>query len=86
MKRIFRAYKELLIILFSKSPFLVIVIFLSAIITGAIMPVSVWVNSKILNLGLEVASGSIGFSAYTPYLALFVVITILPAIMRPLKN
>ncbi len=86
MKRIFRAYKELLIILFSKSPFLVIVIFLSAIITGAIMPVSVWVNSKILNLGLEVASGSIGFSAYTPYLALFVVITILPAIIGDLFN
>lgn len=57
MKRIFKAYKELLKILHSQSPFLVFGIFLSAMITGAIMPLSVWVNSKILNLGSEVASG-----------------------------
>lgn len=86
MKRIFKAYKELLKILFSQSPFLVIAIFLSAIITGAIMPLSVWVNSKILNLGLEVASGNLGFVGYIPYLTLFVIINILPAIAGDLFN
>lgn len=86
MKRIFKAYKELIKILFSQSRFLVIAIFLSAIITGAIMPLSVWVNSKILNLGLEVASGNLGFVGYIPYLTLFVIITILPAIAGDLFN
>lgn len=86
MKRIFKAYKELLKILYSQSPFLVFAIFLSAMITGAVMPLSVWVNSKILNLGLEVASGTLPFAGYVPYLSLFVIIAILPAIAGDLFN
>ncbi|MCL2056373.1 MAG: ABC transporter ATP-binding protein/permease [Oscillospiraceae bacterium] len=84
MKRIFRAYRELLGILFAESPFLVISVFVSAIITGAIVPVSIWVNSRIFNLGLSVASGEMPFARYIPYLVLFVVLIILPVIIGDL--
>ena len=66
MKRIFKAYRELLGILFAESPFVVISVFVSAIITGVIPPVSVWVNSQIFNLGLSVASGEMPFTGYIP--------------------
>ncbi|MCL2060013.1 MAG: ABC transporter ATP-binding protein/permease [Oscillospiraceae bacterium] len=80
MVRIFKAYRELLGILFAVSPFLVISVFVSAILTGAIVPVSVWVNSQIFNLGLLVASGEMPFARYIPYLALFVILALLPAV------
>jgi ATP-binding cassette subfamily B protein len=57
MKRIIKAYRELFGVLYAESPFVVISVFMSAIITGAIVPLSVWVNSQIFNLGILVASG-----------------------------
>jgi ATP-binding cassette subfamily B protein len=84
LKRIYKAYRELLGILFAESRFLVIAIFVSAIVTGAVVPVSVWVNSRIFNLGLAVASGELRFSAYIPYLAAFVVLALLPAVIGDL--
>ncbi len=81
MKRIFKAYKELLSILFSESKFVVIATIISSILVGLVVPVSVWVNSQIFNLGLTVASGETPFSAYIPYLILFVVLTLLPVVI-----
>ncbi|QOR36881.1 ABC transporter ATP-binding protein [Clostridium sp. 'deep sea'] len=86
MKRIFKAYSELLRILYSESPFVVISIFGSAIITGVVTPISVWVNSQILNLGLAVASGNLEFVSYVPYLILFVVLALLPVVVGDLFN
>lgn len=86
MKRIFKAYGELLSILFSESPFVVIAIFVSAIITGVVPPISVWVNSQIFNLGLAVAAGDLEFISYVPYLISFVVLSLLPVIVGDLFN
>ncbi len=84
MKRIYKAYRELLGVLFKESRFLVIAIFVSAILTGAIVPASVWVNSQIFNLGLLVASGELQFGAYVPYLVAFVILALLPVVIGDL--
>jgi len=81
MKRICRAYKEILEILFSDSPFLVVITFLSAILSGLITPLSVWVNSRIFDLGLLTASGEMTFLSYIPYLIMFVLLSLLPVLV-----
>ena len=80
MKRIFKAYRELIGILFEESPFVVISVFAAAVLTGVILPVSVWVNSRIFDLGLSVASGGATFAEYIPYLVMFVVLALLPVL------
>ena len=57
MKRFYRAYSDLFGILYAASPFVVVSVFASAIITGVIVPASVWVNSRVFNVGLEIAGG-----------------------------
>ncbi|MDR0668958.1 MAG: ABC transporter ATP-binding protein/permease [Treponema sp.] len=79
MKRILKAYKDLLGILFAESPPMVIIVFAAALLAGALTPLSVWTNARIFNLGLEVASGAFPFASYIPYLALFAVLALLPA-------
>ena len=84
MKRILRAYCELLRILFAESPFIVIATFISTLLTGAIMPITIWVNSEIFNLGLLVASGEMHITNFIPYLSLFVIIVLIPVIVGDL--
>jgi len=84
MKRICNAYLELISILYSESRFVVIATFVSAILTGIIVPVSVWVNSQIFNLGLLVASGEMQFASYIPYLVMFIVLMMMPVIIGDL--
>ena len=71
MNRIFKSYKELFQIMFAESPFIVVAVFISAVVSGLVIPVSVWVNSQIFNLGVLVASGGLLFSQFAPYLVLF---------------
>ncbi|MDR0730066.1 MAG: ABC transporter ATP-binding protein/permease [Treponema sp.] len=78
MKRILKAYRELLGILFAESPVMVISVFIAGLLCGVFTPLSVWINARIFNLGLEVASGSFPFASYLPYLALFAVLALLP--------
>lgn len=78
MKRIYSEYNELLGILFSQKPLLVILTFASAIFSGLAMPLLIWVNSRIFDLGLLTASGEIAFLSYIPYLILFVLLLLLP--------
>lgn len=80
MKRIYIAYKELLGVLFSKNPFLVILTFAAAIFSGLTTPLLIWVNSRIFDLGLLTASGKMTFLSYTPYLILFVLLSLLPVL------
>lgn len=81
MKRIYIAYKELLHILFLQKPYLVIITFVSAILSGLITPLSIWVNSRIFDLGLLTASGEMAFFSYIPYLVLFVLLSLLPVLV-----
>ena len=84
MKRIFKAYGDLLSILYEESPFVVISAIVAAVITGVIGPVSIWVNSQIFDVGLTVATGKTPFTTYIPYLVSFILLTILPGIIGDL--
>jgi len=81
MKRVIVAFHEIMKILYADAPIIVIATFVSAFLTGAIAPIAVWVNGQILNAGLSVASGETAFADFMPYLALFVVMTLLPVIV-----
>ena len=81
MKRIYIACRELLQILFSQKPFLVILTFVSAILSGLTTPLLIWVNSRIFDLGLLTAQGELTFLSYLPYLALFVLLSLLPVLV-----
>ncbi len=81
MKRICRAYREIIGVLFAESPFIVILTFASAVVSGLITPLSVWVNGRILDLGLLTASGEMGFLSYLPYLVLFVILGLAPVLV-----
>lgn len=80
MKRICGAYREIISILFSESPVIVVMTFAAAILTGLIAPLSIWVNSRIFDLGLQVATGKMRFLAYMPYLVLFMILALLPVL------
>lgn len=78
MQRIFKGYKELLCIIYSERPFIVISCIVVAFLSGSLNPLYVWVNGQVLNLGMNVAAGKMAFTSYIPYLALFVVCALLP--------
>lgn len=75
MKRIMLAYKELLGIIWQNSPHILAVAFVSAVIMGFSEPISIWVNGRVFNQGLEVAAGTMTFAQYTPTLVMFVVLS-----------
>lgn len=84
MKRIFKAYKDIIRIMWSESPFLVILTFLCTVVYGLLTPIGIYVNQNILDGGLAVASGTLKFSSYAIYLVLFVFVTLLPEFSRRL--
>ena len=84
MKLIWNAYKKILKILYSESPFVVISTFLSALLTGLLSAISIWVNSRIFDMGLAVSQGEVSFQAYIPYLLLFVAAVLLPVLVGDL--
>ena len=81
MKMIYKAFKEILGILFAENPYVVIAVFGSAILSGVIAPLSVWINGQIFDRGLSVASGELPFNQYIPYLFLFVALALLPVVV-----
>ena len=82
MKRILAAYKDLLGIIYAEAPVMVILTFLVSVMLGLIVPLGVFVNQRIFDGGLAVAGGEMAFSNYSVYLVLFVVISILPALLN----
>lgn len=81
MKRIFKAYKDLISILFSESPWIVILTFLATIIDGILVPISIYVNQNVFDGGLAVARGQLQMEDYIVFLALFVATALLPEIL-----
>ena len=79
MKRLIREYRELLPLFWAESPWLVILTFVSGLAMGIIPPFSVWLNSRVFDMGLSVAAKETPFWQYIPYLAAFVVSALLPA-------
>lgn len=84
MRRIFRAYKELLSIIWSYSPFIVISTFVAAIIAGLLTPLGIYVNTNIFNGGIAIAEGKMLYSDYIPFLVLFAIVAVLPTLVGDL--
>lgn len=82
MKRILKAYKDLLRIVFSEAPTMVILTFIIIFINGLLVPVGIFANQNIFDKGLSVANGAMDFSRYSIYLVLFVIVAILPSLIE----
>jgi len=82
MKRIFKAYQELLGILFGETPATVVAVFAAALLNGAFSSVQVWVNARVFDTSVAVASGALRWAALLPYLAAFVVAALVPMLLR----
>ena len=80
MKRLLQAYRDILSVFRRSHPRLVLAVFASGLLSGALAPLTIWINSRIFDLGLEVAAGNLTFAAYAPYLAGFVVAALLPVV------
>ena len=80
MKRLLSIYINLIGLVFAENPFIVIAAFVSVTLTGCAVPVTVWVTGRLFCLAPLVASGDMAFQAFSPYLALFVVLTMLPVV------
>jgi ATP-binding cassette subfamily B protein len=80
--RIFRAYKDLIGIMWAEAPVMVAATFGCMILTGLITPLGIYVNRNVFDGGLAVARGEMAFSAYSVFLVLFVALAILPALIE----
>lgn len=81
MKRIFKAYKELIGIIFSESPWIVVLTLLCTIVNGILVPVNIYAYQNVFDGGLAVARGEMALADYSFYLVLFVVAALLPEIL-----
>lgn len=80
MKRIFKAYGELIGIIFSESPWIVVLTLLCSILSGILVPVNIYAYQNIFDGGLAVAQGEMALADYSFFLVLFVVAALLPEI------
>ncbi|GHU39843.1 ABC transporter [Bacilli bacterium] len=54
-------------------------------VSGFLAPLTIWINSQIIDLGLAVADHSLSFRSYIPYLILFGLSLLLPQIITTIK-
>ncbi|HHY12345.1 MAG TPA: ABC transporter ATP-binding protein [Firmicutes bacterium] len=80
--RIIRAYRELLGILSAQALAMVVSVFVVAIALGGMQLLSLFVNRHLLDDGIALAQGLITYREYLPYLILFVLLTIMPGLLR----
>jgi ATP-binding cassette subfamily B protein len=81
MKRLFKAYGDLLSVIYKEAPIMVVLTFIMAITAGLVTPLTIFVNEHIFNDGLAIAKGAMTFAQYTPYLVLFIIASILPSVI-----
>lgn len=84
MKRILKAYRELLSILYKEAPVTVIAVFVLAAVNGSLSFISVYASQHVYDDGLRVATGAITMAEYVPYLILLILTIILPPIISEL--
>lgn len=82
MKRLLKAYKDLIGIIFAEAPVMVILTFICTIVNGLLSPIGVYISQNVFDGGLSVAKGEMAFSDYTIFLVLFVIVAILPEIIN----
>lgn len=78
MKRIFKAYQDLVGIIFRESRSLVLLTVICTVLCGILTPLRIYINQNVFDGGLAVASGAMAFSDYAVFLVLFVIAAILP--------
>lgn len=81
MKRLLSAYKQLLCILFTYAPAMVILTIFVAITIGLLAPLKIFINQRVFDGGISVATGQMPFNQLLLYLVLFVVIIVLPGVL-----
>jgi len=81
MKRIFKAYKDLISIIFAEAPIMVVITFICTIVSGLLTPIGVYINQNVFDGGLAVARNEMNFANYSVYLVLFVITTLLPSVI-----
>lgn len=81
MRRIFRAYKDLIGIIYAEAPVMVVITFIFTIINGVLTPLSVYINQNVFDGGLAVAKNEMAFSEFSIFLVLFVIMAILPSVI-----
>lgn len=81
MKRIFTAYKDLIGIMFKEAPVMVLLTFISTVVSGLLIPAGVYINQHVFDGGLAVARGEMVFADYAVFLVLFVIVAVLPQIL-----
>lgn len=77
MKKYIAFFKDIIRSIFDKDKSVVFMTLILSFICGITIPFSVWINSKIFDIGILVASGEAEFIHYVPYLILFVLIPII---------
>ena len=82
MNKITRSIKDVLRSIHQGKRGLIALCSLTALVSGIVSPVSVWVNAKVLDLGIAVAQKSMAFSAYVAYLVLFCLCLLLPQVIN----
>lgn len=80
MKRIFKAYQDLVGIIFRESRSLVFLTVACTVLCGILTPLRIYINQNVFDGGLAVANGAMAFSDYVVFLVLFVIAAILPQI------
>ncbi|MCL2015860.1 MAG: ABC transporter ATP-binding protein/permease [Defluviitaleaceae bacterium] len=78
MKRILKAYKDILAIMFAEAPAMATIAFICFIISGLLFPFGVFVRQNVFDGGLAVAQGEMPFSDYYIFLVLVAVMAVLP--------
>lgn len=78
LSTIIDTYRYLFKIMIRHAPLIVIAVLLLAVLSGLVAPFSVYVNSNIFNIGLEVAAQEKEFASLIPFLILFVFSTLAP--------
>lgn len=86
MKRIIRAYRELLRIIYQKRPAVVIFAILSAAIAGVLSPALIWANQRLLDLAQNAAMGITSLIEIVPTLILFVLCILMPNVIAMVQD
>lgn len=86
MRRILIAYRDLLGIIFSEAPVMVLLTICLSIISGLLAPINIYVNQNVFDGGLAVAKGDITFYDYSIFLVLYIIVAILPYIINGAIN
>ncbi len=69
----FGHFRDVLVIIKEEKPSLIWACILNAVLEGITLPLSVWATGNALDLGLQVAEGSLPFADYLPWLFLFLI-------------